>query len=112
MAEETSSESNQVPESHPPGINGPAFLAFGIVFVVLGVLMEMSLLTLAGALFSLVGLVAIVLLRRWEKVHGIEDVLPGGPPSASAQAAAEEKARAQALAEESSGDPGTTSPDS
>ncbi len=112
MAEETAPESKQSPESRPPGMNGPAFLAFGIVFVFLGVLMEMSFLTIVGALSALAGLVAIVLLRRWEKAHGIEETLPGRPPSASAQAAAEEEARAQASAAESSADPGTTSPDS
>ena len=112
MAEETVPESKRDSESHPPRMNGPAFLVFGMMFVVLGLSLEMTPFIFAGVLFTLGGLLAIVRLRRYEKAHGIEDVLPGGPPSASAQAAAEEKVRAQESLAESSEDPGTTSPDS
>ena len=112
MAEETASESKRSPESHPPRMNGPAFLVFGMMFVVLGLSLEMGMFIVAGLLFALGGLLAIVRLRRWEKANDIEITLPGGPPSASAQAAAEEKARAQESLAESSEDPGTTSPDS
>ena len=112
MAEETAPQSKRDSESHPPRVNGPAFLVFGMMFVVLGLSLEMDMFIVAGALFTLGGLLAIIRLRRWEKVHGVETILPGGPPSASAQAAAEEEARAQESSAGSSEDPGTTSPDS
>ena len=116
MAEETAPESEHDVKPGPPRMNGPAFFAFGLVFLVLGVAVQMNLLIVVGALATLVGVWAILRLRRYEKAHGIEETLPGRPPSASAQAAEEEKARALAQAQESlaesSEDPGTTSPDS
>lgn len=99
MTEKTKSDTKNDSMPRPPHVNGPAFLAFGLLFVVLGIAMRWYQLSVVGLVLTGVGLYGVLALRRYEKAHGIEDVLPGAPPITS-------------QSEDSSDDPGTTSPDS
>lgn len=70
------------PDNHGPSpINGPAFLVFGLLFIILGLSMEgVPLLSFAGLILVGVGVSGIVWQRRYERAVGIEDVLPGKSP--------------------------------
>lgn len=66
----------------PSPINGPAFLVFGMLFVVLGLSMDGALmLAPAGVALAGLGCTGIVWQRRYEKAEGIEEVLPGKSPT-------------------------------
>ena len=76
-------------EPKPSPINGPAFLAFGILFVAFGVGSEMTVLFWPGLVILVIGLIGTFLQRRHDKFFGIEETLPGRPPSHSGDSAAE-----------------------
>lgn len=78
--------SDQSPTSakmpRPSPINGPAFLVFGLLFVVLGLSMDGALmLALVGVILVGLGGAGIMWQRRYEKAAGIEEVLPGKSPA-------------------------------
>ena len=67
--------------TRPSPINGPAFLVFGLLAMVLGLGMEgMGLFVVAGIVLTLVGAAGIAWQRRYERAAGIEEVLPGRSP--------------------------------
>ncbi len=62
----------------PSPINGPAFLVFGMMFVILGLSIDgVILFSVMGISLALIGVAAIIWQRRYEKAAGIEEVLPG-----------------------------------
>jgi hypothetical protein len=59
-------------------MNGPAVLVFGVLMIVGGLSIKFNPMVYAGVFFILLGTWGIYRTRRFEKEHGIEDVLPGG----------------------------------
>ena len=62
----------------PPRLNGPAVLVFGVLMIFGGLSIKFNPMAYAGVAFILLGAWGIYRTRRWEKEHGIEEVLPGG----------------------------------
>lgn len=72
-------DQQQTPKApRPPRFNGPAFLVFGIMILVLGLSLEIWWLAVAGVVFMVAGAYGAWATKRYEKAEGIEEKLPGG----------------------------------